>query len=590
MKHNYLVVFLLIIAGTGKIFAQAPKITSFSPSGGPVGTQVIIDGSGFSAVPDSNVVYFGATHAVVNSADAAQLLVTVPVGATYKPITVLNKTTKLSCQSALSFGTTFAPADTTFDPLITLTNVPVANVQMADIDGDGKPDIIATSPHLRELLIFLNQSKPGALTTQSFAAPVIFKTGTQPGIVSIGDMDADGKPDILLLNVGFTHTPNGNNSLTFFHNASTPGTVKLTPALITDSTATAPANYNFQLKAGDKVARVGDIDGDGKPDISVLNAAGFITVYLNKFAPGDSLKTIFGTPDTVSVGNGPTTVVVGDLTNNGTLDLVTTNYKDASVTVLNNTSTPGSVSFQRTDFPLGYSPATVSLADIDGDGKLDLVIGKPANGSTDLVHNTSTPGHFGATSISLTNVNAVSNYNDDIVIQDISGDSKPDILSLNAALNAVYLYTNKSTQGQTTAAYFNNYTTFPIIIIPDCIGDLDGDGRPDIVIGSAFGITIYHATYVPPQQVTIPAAQGGMSIYPNPASMATNVKYYLPYPSNVTISVYDIVGRLLTSYNMGQESAGTHIDDINVSSLQLGVYVVRVQASSFNKSAKLIVQ
>jgi hypothetical protein len=81
-----------------------------------------------------------------------------------------------------------------------------------------------------------------------------------------------------------------------------------------------------------------------------------------------------------------------------------------------------------------------------------------------------------------------------------------------------------------------------------------------------------------------------MSIYPNPASMAANVKYYLPYSSDVTISVYDIVGRLLTTYNMGQESAGTHIDNVNVANLQLGVYVVKVQASSFNKAAKLIVQ
>jgi hypothetical protein len=65
-----------------------PVITSFSPETGTVGTTVTITGSGFDPTPANNIVYFGATRAVVSAATATSLTVTVPYGATYQFITV----------------------------------------------------------------------------------------------------------------------------------------------------------------------------------------------------------------------------------------------------------------------------------------------------------------------------------------------------------------------------------------------------------------------------------------------------------------------------------------------------------------------
>ena len=71
------IVFLLVASLSGAL-AQLPKITSFSPASGAVGTTVTIAGTGFNATAASNVVYFGSVKAAVTAASATQLLVRVP--------------------------------------------------------------------------------------------------------------------------------------------------------------------------------------------------------------------------------------------------------------------------------------------------------------------------------------------------------------------------------------------------------------------------------------------------------------------------------------------------------------------------------
>src|SRR5665213_1862259 len=100
-----LIAFLLVT----RVMAQAPTITSFSPASGPVGTPVTITGTNFNATKTSNIVFFGATMATVTAATTTSLTVTVPTGATYQPISVLNGTTALIGYSASPFATTFTP-------------------------------------------------------------------------------------------------------------------------------------------------------------------------------------------------------------------------------------------------------------------------------------------------------------------------------------------------------------------------------------------------------------------------------------------------------------------------------------------------
>ncbi|MES2518939.1 MAG: IPT/TIG domain-containing protein, partial [Bacteroidota bacterium] len=94
MKKIFYLFLLLLNALT--LTAQKPNIINFSPSSGAVGTSVTISGTNFNANAAQNVVFFGATKATVNAASTTSLTVTVPAGATFQPISVLNLSTSLT--------------------------------------------------------------------------------------------------------------------------------------------------------------------------------------------------------------------------------------------------------------------------------------------------------------------------------------------------------------------------------------------------------------------------------------------------------------------------------------------------------------
>jgi hypothetical protein len=73
-------------------------------------------------------------------------------------------------------------------------------VAVAGLDGDGKPDIAVTTELPNQLLIFKNISTPGVLTNTSLAPRVVFPAGSNPNAVSIADLDGDGQPDIFVAN------------------------------------------------------------------------------------------------------------------------------------------------------------------------------------------------------------------------------------------------------------------------------------------------------------------------------------------------------------------------------------------------------
>ncbi|MFZ6001770.1 MAG: IPT/TIG domain-containing protein, partial [Bacteroidota bacterium] len=158
MKTLLLSIFLSV---TMAAVAQ-PTITSFTPVSGPVGTSVTITGTNFSATPANNIVYFGGVRvASISSASTTQLTVVVPAGAMYQPISVT--VGGLKAYSAKPFVVAFG--------------------------GSG-------------------------ISTSSFAARQSFTTGADPAYVALGDLDGDGKIDVV--------TPN-NASITtasYFRNQS----------------------------------------------------------------------------------------------------------------------------------------------------------------------------------------------------------------------------------------------------------------------------------------------------------------------------------------------------------------------------------
>ncbi|MEI6143888.1 MAG: IPT/TIG domain-containing protein, partial [Mariniphaga sp.] len=108
------VLIAIILMSSGNV-CLSQVITSISPTSGPVGTSVTINGTGFLAEPSLNVVYFGAVKATVTAATSTSLSVNVPAGAgSIIPvsITTFNRLTISSITSATPFFTITHPVYT----------------------------------------------------------------------------------------------------------------------------------------------------------------------------------------------------------------------------------------------------------------------------------------------------------------------------------------------------------------------------------------------------------------------------------------------------------------------------------------------
>ena len=87
-------------------------------------------------------------------------------------------------------------AQTIFD-----TDSEPRSVTTADVNGDGKPDLIVANNRSSTVSVLLNTTAPGA-TTPSFAAQQTFPTGSEPISVTAADVNGDGKPDLIVANAG----------------------------------------------------------------------------------------------------------------------------------------------------------------------------------------------------------------------------------------------------------------------------------------------------------------------------------------------------------------------------------------------------
>jgi FG-GAP-like repeat/FG-GAP repeat len=110
---------------------------------------------------------------------------------------------------------------------------------------------------------------------------------------------------------------------------------------------------------------IGDLNGDGKPDLATTNfGVNTVSVLLNR---GDGS---FQAEVEYPTGLAPYSVAIGDLNGDGNPDLATANVKANTVSVLLNR---GDGSFQRRrDYATGRLPYSVAIGDLNGDGKPDL--------------------------------------------------------------------------------------------------------------------------------------------------------------------------------------------------------------------------
>lgn len=463
-----------------------PTFTSFSPTSGPVGTTVTINGANFNTTASNNIVFFGATKATVIAASANSLTVIVPSGATYQYISVSDISTHLTTYSTSAFVVTYLCGGT-IDINSLATKVDIATltgpypIAIGDLDGDGKADLVITNFINHLLSIYRNTSNGGVV---SFAPKINYATGTSPIDISIGDLDGDGKPELIVANYG-------NASISIYKNTCAIGTISFGTG-VAFTTGTNPCSVS-----------IGDLNKDGKPDLAIANiSSNTVSIFKNISVNG---VISFVAKTDISTGASPSAVTIGDLDMDGKPDLAIANYNDSTASVFQNTSINGTISFApKTDFIVGKNPGSISAGDLNADGFPELSVGNRSANTISILQNSSSTG-----SISFSpKVSFSSGANPkNISITDIDGDGQPDITSVNANSNTISLFKNTSISGTIS---FAPKTDFPVGTSPYSLttGDLDGDGKPEIISTnySSATISLLKNTTINPRIIAVSSA------------------------------------------------------------------------------------
>ena len=261
--------------------------------------------------------------------------------------------------------------DGTFKEAITIElQNPTRAVVVADINGDGKPDLILLHPGVAVLLnTTTNSGEP-----VSFGSEQSLAGGFGPALAA-ADLNGDGRAEVLL---GTTPTRQANDEL---------GTLRVVsaPTFIDQSHhfGTAPA-LDIPIPGIPVSIVVSDFDGDGKPDVAVgftgplHKKRGGITVLLNR-TEGSNAPIRFADPILINFDHAVDFVASSDLNGDGRHDLFAAwcagrEEPCGAVSLLNTKTSEGGIAFRRQVVPLPVQRASNwVLQDVDRDGKPDLL-------------------------------------------------------------------------------------------------------------------------------------------------------------------------------------------------------------------------
>jgi hypothetical protein len=357
-----------------------------------------------------------------------------------------------------------ANADGTFGPEKSVGYNSVSTLPRlaaADVNHDGRVDLVASGPHEDATLVFLGNGDG------TFQVPPEVPDTTQFLMnVRLFDANGDGKPDLFRTFHTFTSAEIGEVRLGKGDGTFGPP-VDVTP----------PAGFNFG--AGPALA---DVDGDGTPDAVLVADDTSTNTYQVLFYSGNG-DGGFAAPAVIASGAianaggsfGPTDVALADVNGDGKPDVITASAAGLSVY-------PG-------DGKGHFGPAIVTagpagqmrVADLNGDGRADVIITTVGGGLSVYLGNadgTLTPAAPG-NGLTLSDV---------VTIADVNGDGKPDLIvaamepfTQGGQIDQVFLYLGNGDgtfRSPTRIASGAGITSL-------VVGDFNNDGIPGLLVGRA---------------------------------------------------------------------------------------------------------
>jgi hypothetical protein len=330
--------------------------------------------------------------------------------------------------------------------------------------------------------------------------------GTNPVAVVAADVNADGKVDLITANAATNTlsvlTNDGHGGFVLASSpvvGSTPhslvaldingdGKMDLAVAWGTNtlSTLTNDGHGGFALASSLSVGSgnsglgpitTADVNGDGKPDLiaTVLQPpATFTLAVLTNNGSGS-----FVLSSTPAVGLMPVSVVAADVNGDGKVDLISANNLGNTLSVLTNNGHGG---FALASSPsVGTGPCSVVAVDVNGDGKVDLISANVVANTLSVLTNT------GSGSFVLASSPAVGHSPQSVAAIDINGDGTADLLiSANAWDNTLSMLTNLD------GGVFGLVASPGVGIRPYSVvaADVNGDARPDLITANSGDSTL----------------------------------------------------------------------------------------------------